>query len=69
MERTISAPRYEVFDGWMDPRVSGNPWNVADRLLLNPHVNGFFYRNIKGAPHYGPITEMERPSRMRHTWM
>ena len=42
-ERTIPASPGEVFDGWLDPKIPGNPWNMADKLLLNPKVDGFFY--------------------------
>ena len=52
-----------------NPEDSGNPWNMADKLLLNPKVDGFFYWLIKGNSHYGRFTEMERPSRIQHTWM
>ena len=68
-ERTIPAPTAEVFDGWLDPKVPGNPWNMAEKLLLNPQVDGFFYWLIKGNSHYGRFTEVERPSRIQHTWM
>ena len=68
-ERTISAPPGEVFDGWLNPKIPGNPWNMAEKLLLNAQVDGFFYWLIKGNSHYGRFTEMERPSRIRHTWM
>ncbi len=68
-ERTIPAPPGEVFDGWLNPRIPGNPWNKADKLLLNPEVDGFFYWALKGTPHYGRFTEMKRPVRMQHTWV
>jgi uncharacterized protein YndB with AHSA1/START domain len=68
-ERTIPAPLAEVFDGWLDPKVPGNPWNMAEKLLLDPKVDGFFYWLIKGNSHYGRFTEMQRPHRMQHTWM
>jgi uncharacterized protein YndB with AHSA1/START domain len=68
-ERTIPAPPVEVFDGWLDPKIPGNPWNMAEKLLLNPKVDGFFYWLVKGNSHYGRFTEMERPTRMQHTWM
>jgi uncharacterized protein YndB with AHSA1/START domain len=68
-ERTIPAPPGEVFDGWLNPKISGNPWNMAEKLLLNAQVDGFFYWLIKGNSHYGRFTEMERPSRIQHTWM
>jgi uncharacterized protein YndB with AHSA1/START domain len=69
VERTIPAPMGEVFDGWLNPKIPGNPWNMADKLLLNPKVDGFFYWATKETPHYGRFTEVERPSRIRHTWM
>jgi len=41
-ERTIPAPPGEVFDAWLNPKIPGNPWNAADKLLLNSKVDGFF---------------------------
>jgi uncharacterized protein YndB with AHSA1/START domain len=69
VERTIPAPLVEVFDAWLNPKVPGNPWNAADKLMLNPEVDGFFYWSIRGTPHYGRFTEMERPGRIQHTWV
>jgi uncharacterized protein YndB with AHSA1/START domain len=69
VERTISALPAEVFDAWLDPKTPGTPWNMADKLLLNPQVNGFFYWSVKGTAHYGRFTEIERPARMQHTWV
>jgi len=69
VERTIPAPAAEVFDAWLDPKIPGNPWNMAEKLLLNPHVDGFFYWLIQGTSHYGRFIEIERPSRIQHTWM
>jgi len=68
-ERTIPASPGEVFDGWLNPKIPGNPWNMAEKLLLNPKVDGFFYWHIKGISHYGRFTEMERAARMQHTWV
>ena len=68
-ERTIPAPPSEVYDAWLDPKIPGNPWNAADKLLLNPKVDGFFYWTFKGTPHYGRFTEIERPGRIQHTWV
>ena len=69
VERTIPAPLVEVFDAWLNPKVPGNPWNAADKLMLNPEVDGFFYWSVRGTPHYGRFTDMERPGRIQHTWM
>jgi uncharacterized protein YndB with AHSA1/START domain len=66
-ERTSPAPPGEVFDGWLNPKIPGNPRNMAEKLLLNPKVDGFFYWNVKGISHYGRFTEMERPGRLQHT--
>ncbi len=69
VQRTISAAPEEVFDGWLDPKVPGNPWNLADKFLLQPKVDGFFYWSMKGTAHYGRFTAVERPSRIQHTWV
>ncbi len=69
IERIIPAAPGEVFDAWLNPKIPGNPWHAADKLLLNAKVDGFFYWAFKGTPHYGRFTEVERPSRIQHTWM
>ena len=68
-ERVIPAPPGEVFDGWLDPKTPGTPWNENDKLILNPKVDGFFYWLIHGTSHYGRFTKIERPGRIEHTWM
>jgi uncharacterized protein YndB with AHSA1/START domain len=68
-ERTIPAPPGEVFDGWLNPKIPGNPWNAAEKFILDPQVDGLFYWTLKGTSHYGRFTEVERPGRMQHTWM
>ena len=68
-ERTIPAPPAEVYDAWLNPKVPGNPWHEADKLILDPRVDGFFYWLIRGTPHYGRFTETARPTRLEHTWV
>jgi uncharacterized protein YndB with AHSA1/START domain len=69
VERAISAPLGEVFDGWLNPKIPGNPWNAAEKFILDPKVDGLFYWTLKGISHYGRFTEIERPGRIQHTWM
>jgi uncharacterized protein YndB with AHSA1/START domain len=69
VERIIPAPAVEVFDAWLNPKIPGNPWSMAEKLILKPEVDGFFYWLIQGTAHYGRFTEMERPDRIQHTWM
>ena len=69
VERTIQASPAEVFEAWLDPKVPGNPWSMAEKLLLNPVVDGLFYWKISGTPHYGRFTEVGRPGRIQHTWV
>ncbi|MHB8623401.1 MAG: SRPBCC family protein [Sulfuricaulis sp.] len=68
-ERIIPASPGEVFDGWFDSKIPGNPWNAAEKYILDPKVDGLFYWVLKGTPHYGRFTEFERPGRIQHTWM
>lgn len=69
VERTIPAPPAEVYKAWLDSKVPGTPWHEADKLILNPEVDGFFYWLIRGTAHYGRFTEMERSARIQHTWV
>ncbi len=68
-ERTIQAAPATVFDAWLNPKLTGNPWNMADKLILHPQVDGLFYWSIDGISHYGRFTEVKRPGRLRHTWV
>jgi len=68
-ERTIPAPPSEVFDAWLNPQIPGNPWNAADKFMLDPKVDGLFYWRMKRETHYGRFTTVERPGRIQHTWV
>jgi uncharacterized protein YndB with AHSA1/START domain len=68
-ERTIPAPPAEVFDAWLDPKVPGNPWNAAEKFILEPKADRLFYWHLKGTSHYGRFTKVERPERIEHTWV
>jgi uncharacterized protein YndB with AHSA1/START domain len=69
VERRIPAAVGEVFDGWLDPKIPGNPWNAAEKFMLDPKVDGLFYWTLKGTSHYGRFTEIQRPGLIRHTWV
>jgi len=69
VERRILAPRDEVFDGWLDPKIPGNPWNAAEKFILDPKVDGLFYWLLKGTAHYGRFMRVERPGKIEHTWV
>jgi uncharacterized protein YndB with AHSA1/START domain len=68
-ERTVPAPPSEVYNAWLNPKIPGNPWNAAEKFVLDPKVDGLFYWTLKGTSHYGRFTEIERPARIRHTWV
>ena len=68
-ERIIPAAPGDVYDAWLNPKIPGNPWNAADKLLFNPKVDGFFYWTFKETPHYGRFTHVDRPGRIQHTWV
>jgi len=71
--RTISAPAEKVFDVWIDPKSPGGPWFGADRVILNPVVDGLFYSAVKHEgrtwPHYGRFIRIERPHLVEYTWV
>ena len=71
--RMIPASAEEVFDVWMDPKSPGGPWFGAERVILNPAVDGLFYLSLKHEgriwPHYGRFLQLDRPHRIEHTWM
>ena len=57
VERTIPATLDEVFDGWLNPKIAGNPWNAAEKSILDPKVDGLFYWTLKGDVPLRPIHE------------
>jgi len=68
-ERRILAAPTAVFDAWLNPKIPGNPWHIAERFLLDPKVDGLFYWTLRGTSHYGRFTDFEPAARMRHTWV
>jgi hypothetical protein len=58
-----------VFDAWLNPKIPGTPWHEGEKLILNPKVDGLFYWLMRGQPHYGRFTEINRPGRIQHSWM
>ena len=69
VERTIPASPLEVFSDWLNPKIPGNPWNLGEKLLFTPKVNGFFYWLVHGTPHYGRFTKVKKGAQVQHTWM
>jgi len=71
--RSIPAPAESVFDVWIDPKSPGGPWFGADRLIMNPVVDGLFYSAVKHEgrmwPHYGRFVVIERPRKVEYTWV
>ena len=62
VHRIIPAPAAEVYDAWLNPKIPGNPWSMAEKLILNAEVDGFFYWLIQGTAHYGRFIEVKRPN-------
>jgi len=73
VSRTIPAPAADVFDVWMDPHSPGGPWYGAERVIVNPVVDGLFYLGARHEgriwPHFGRFVAIERPRRVEFTWM
>ena len=69
IERLIPASPERVYDAWLNRENRGSPWHEADKLILNPTVDGFFYWLVHGTTHYGRFTQVQRPRRLQHTWV
>ena len=73
VSRTIPAPAERVFDVWMDAKSPGGPWLGAQKVILNPAVDGLFYFavNHQGRQwaHYGRFVRIERPRQVEYTWV
>jgi len=75
LDRTIPATPAEVFDAWLDPNHPGSPFHGVKRAIVQPHVDGLFYRMHLSETrdyelaHYGRFIVLDRPTRIRHTWV
>lgn len=69
LERLIPASPREVYEGWLNPKIPGNPWYEGRKLIFNPKVDGLFYWFISGTPHFGRFTKLKKPESVTHTWM
>lgn len=68
-ERTIEASPREAYDGWLNPKTPGTPWNEHDELTLNAKKGGLFYWLTNSTAHYGRFLELKKGSRIQLTWM
>ncbi|HEY6332550.1 MAG TPA: SRPBCC domain-containing protein [Blastocatellia bacterium] len=73
VRRTIPASPEAVFDVWMDPKSPGGPWFGAQRVIVNPVVDGLFYVAVgheeRTWPHYGRFIKIYRPRQVEYTWV
>jgi uncharacterized protein YndB with AHSA1/START domain len=73
VSRTMSATPGEVFDVWLDTKSPGGPWFGAERVILQPVVDGLFYSAIRSEgrlwPHYGRFVVIDRGHTIEHTWV
>ncbi|HEX4473936.1 MAG TPA: SRPBCC domain-containing protein, partial [Polyangiaceae bacterium] len=71
--RLIPAAPADVYDVWTDTKSPGGPWFGADRVILNPVVDGLFFHSMlhegKVWAHYGRFVRLDRPRVIEHTWM
>ena len=71
--RTIPASAADVFDVWLDAKSPGGPWFGAERVILNPVVDGLFYFAVQHEgrtwPHYGRFLRIDRPRKVEYTWV
>ncbi len=69
VERNLETTPGEAFDAWLNPKVKGTPWNMGEKLILQPKVDGLFYWLVHGTPHFGRFKTVKRPGILQHTWM
>jgi Activator of Hsp90 ATPase homolog 1-like protein len=66
--RTIPAFADKAFDVWINPKSPGEPWFGAERVILNPVIDGLFYFAVKHEgrtwAHYGCFLQIDRPYRV-----
>lgn len=70
---SVPAPAEKVFDVWIDPKSPGGPWFGAERVILDPTVDGLFFLSVKHEgrtwPHYGRFLRIHRPHLIEYTWV
>jgi uncharacterized protein YndB with AHSA1/START domain len=73
VSRTVAASAGRIFDLWLDAKSPGGPWFGAERVILDPVVDGLFYFAVSHEgrtwPHYGRFLQISRPSLVEYTWM
>jgi uncharacterized protein YndB with AHSA1/START domain len=73
LSRTINATPEQIFDVWLDAKSPGGPWFGANRVILQPQVDGLFYHSVghegKMWAHYGRFTRIDNPRLIEHTWV
>lgn len=68
-DRIIPTTSIEAYKAWLNPKVKGTPWNIGEKIIFTPKIDGFFYWLVNGTPHYGRFTKLKRGQTIQHTWM
>jgi hypothetical protein len=66
-QQSVASAPDEAFDAWLNPKIPGTLWSVAEQLVFNPAVNALFYFSVEDYPHFGRFMEITRSTRIRHT--
>jgi uncharacterized protein YndB with AHSA1/START domain len=69
--RAIPASPEKIFDVWIDPKSPGGRWFGAEKVILNPVVDGLFYLAVSHEgrrwPHYGRFLRVDRSQAVEYT--
>jgi uncharacterized protein YndB with AHSA1/START domain len=76
INRTLPASPDEVYDAWLDPTLSTNPWHGSLKLEWEPKQGNLWYflhqskkDEPRNRPHFGRFAKLERGKRIELDWM
>ena len=75
VEKLISATPAEVYTAWLDKNCPGSPWHGVEQAIIDPNVDGLFYRMHRSddeeyeLAHYGRFILLDSHKKIQHTWV
>lgn len=70
LKRVVAGPPAKVFDAWLDPQKSCNPWNHGKTLGLEPKAGSLYCVIVGGVGYiYGRILKLAKGKQVQFTWM
>ncbi len=70
LKRVIAGPPAKVFEAWLNPKKSRNPWSVGKTLGFEKRAGSLYCVVVGGVGYiFGRVLKLAKGKRVQFTWM